>query len=688
LIFAELGIDYAALMASAPRVIGRLDRGKVLFRAPHGDLVTRKISWPRPENPRLTEVIFELRANGSQDVLPPSVHPDTGNPYTWGGPDIANGLPEMPPQLLALWENWDKLRPQLQDICPHKAAREFTPKRKVRVTAPATSVIDAFNDANDMDELLQRFGYKPTARNRYLSPNSSSGLAGVVLFDDGKAYSHHASDPFDSAHTFDAFDLWCHYEHGGNLAKAVKDAAEYLNITRSPDLVYDAEAIAHGAKVALAILPSRQNRGGPLSGIPAHLLTIPGILGLAVEYANETAFKPQPQFAVQAALALASTAMGRRWVTDQRNMTSLYFVNVGLSASGKEHAKTVIERILEAAGQGKLIGPSGYTSASGVFSALKSRPVHIAVIDEFGRFLESAKATGNQHKVDAQTALMEVFGRQTSTLYQQGFSQNGLTKDQKADLEKAVRHPSLTMLAMTTPSTLYENLSSHFVTSGFLNRFIIVESLIGRVVSRYVSDTAPPVLLLEWVVNCATAKSGDIASDSAETPPPPSLVPFAPACIPMLTAYEAVLLGLMDQYDRSGMSAMFGRTKEIAQRLALIVAVSKMEMEISPDSLQWAMDYAHFYALRTVAALGKTMSDGPFEAVCKTVLDKISSSGLKGMTERDLARAVRPFANLEPRKRREVMEALAADHGIACRQTPATAKGGRPAMVWISPDIH
>ena len=81
-----------------------------------------------------------------------------------------------------------------------------------------------------MHTLLVQYGYKPTSRNRYLSPNSSSGLAGVKLFDDGRAYSHHASDPFDSAHSFDAFELYLQYEHQGNVSKAVRKAARLLGI--------------------------------------------------------------------------------------------------------------------------------------------------------------------------------------------------------------------------------------------------------------------------------------------------------------------------------------------------------------------------------------------------------------------------------------------------------------------------
>jgi hypothetical protein len=341
-----------------------------------------------------------------------------------------------------------------------------------------------------------------------------------------------------------------------------------------------------------------------------------------------------------------------------------------------------LETLIEAAGIGSRIGPSGYTSASGVFSALVDQPCHIAIIDELGRVLQSSQASGNHHKQDAQTIIMEVFGRQTSTLRPQGYSKMGMTAKQAAEFEKVVRSPSLTIMAMTTPSTLYGGLSSRYVADGFLGRFVIVESHIGRQPSGIVKRIDPPAGLLAWADVHASAAQGDIPCDVFDIGPAPIEVPFERACHAMLRACDADMIGLMDQHEAHGLEAMFGRTKEIAQRLALIVARSKGEAAISPDSLQWAIDYATFYAMRTVAALKRSLSDGPFEAACKAVAEKIEAAGLKGITERDLARAVRPFANMEPRRRKEVLEALAADRGIVCRSDKTS---GRPRIVWLAP---
>ena len=188
-----------------------------------------------------------------------------------------------------------------------------------------------------MHSLLKQYGYKQTAKDRYLSPNSTSKLAGVKVFADGRAFSHHASDPFDSVHSFDCFELWCQYEFQGNVSKAVKEAAVFRHVKQEP--ADEAKDIAEGKKIADKIMSGIKVEADPLDNVPEHLLSVPGVLQDVVDYYSVTAIKPQPQFAVQCAIAFGSVVMGRRWVTDQRNFSSLYLLNIGETGSGKEHTK-------------------------------------------------------------------------------------------------------------------------------------------------------------------------------------------------------------------------------------------------------------------------------------------------------------------------------------------------------------
>lgn len=99
------GIDLHALYDAPDAVIvdsGRAGRGKLLYAMPFGlSLASKKVNSDG-------HTIYELRSGTSngltvQDVLPPSIHPDTGQPYRWAGRGHWTRLPMIPQPLLDLW---------------------------------------------------------------------------------------------------------------------------------------------------------------------------------------------------------------------------------------------------------------------------------------------------------------------------------------------------------------------------------------------------------------------------------------------------------------------------------------------------------------------------------------------------------------------------------------------------------
>ena len=55
-------------------------------------------------------------------------------------------------------------------------------------------------------------------------------------------------------------------------------------------------------------------------------------------------------------------------MTNYNNYTSLFLLNIGKSGTGKEHAKTVLEKLLDDTGNGQFVSGDGYSSAGAVFS--------------------------------------------------------------------------------------------------------------------------------------------------------------------------------------------------------------------------------------------------------------------------------------------------------------------------------
>ena len=81
------------------------------------------------------------------------------------------------------------------------------------------SIIAEFNARVTVQEMLEASGYKKVGK-KYLSPTSTSGLPGVSILEDGKAYSHHDGDPLNTGHAHDSFSIYATIYHNGNATKA------------------------------------------------------------------------------------------------------------------------------------------------------------------------------------------------------------------------------------------------------------------------------------------------------------------------------------------------------------------------------------------------------------------------------------------------------------------------------------
>jgi Protein of unknown function (DUF3987)/Bifunctional DNA primase/polymerase, N-terminal len=242
LAFTAIGLDLDAIVSANPyRIKGR--RGeKPIYRLPDGEnLKVVKLVWPSKEvNPKTGKpdrvTIFELRAGPVQDVLPPSIHPDTGEAYEWvsGPPAHRDDLPVLPPELLELWRNWEKLKPILEAACLWATKTQQQQKLKQTKTGQNPDVIGAYNAAYSVQQVLERNGYESVGEGRYRPPGSTHAPGVKILpATDGKperVYSHHASDVLNHESGHDAFGTFCVLEHDGDMSSAVKAAAQILKV--------------------------------------------------------------------------------------------------------------------------------------------------------------------------------------------------------------------------------------------------------------------------------------------------------------------------------------------------------------------------------------------------------------------------------------------------------------------------
>lgn len=154
------GIDLAALLSASDAVhirSGRQGRDKLLYRLPAG-VTLASINRSAAEG-------FELRCaatNGRtvQDVLPPSIHPDTGKPYQWAGNWRA--IPNAPADLLTAWRGMVHTSPAPRTLPQPTRTHRTLPKaipegeRNATLFSLARGLVQRGHDAQAVNDRLQR----------------------------------------------------------------------------------------------------------------------------------------------------------------------------------------------------------------------------------------------------------------------------------------------------------------------------------------------------------------------------------------------------------------------------------------------------------------------------------------------------------------------------------------------------
>lgn len=152
---AARGIDLAELLNAddAVQIVsGRLGRAKLLYRLPLRlrpvqSLTIKEMANVNRQEKQITVLEFRCgTADGLtvQDVLPPSIHPDTGQPYRWGGKGDWRAIPKIPAALLVAWRQ-ELVARQAARIRPKSRLSLFkgvddTPRQRIRVAQMLTHV--------------------------------------------------------------------------------------------------------------------------------------------------------------------------------------------------------------------------------------------------------------------------------------------------------------------------------------------------------------------------------------------------------------------------------------------------------------------------------------------------------------------------------------------------------------------
>ncbi len=466
-----------------------------------------------------------------------------------------------------------------------------------------------------------------------------------------------------------------------------RQAADGLQLAMTapprPHIDFNDMAVAESCSALTAFLAAKpETYEKKVSAPDDYFPDAPGVLADIVNYYHATSGNRQEGFAIQTALAIGSIVLSRSFKTSRENYSSLFLLNVAKSSTGKEHAKTIIEKILLATGQASLIAGDGYTSSGAVFSALLDRPRHISVIDEFGRYLEAGRDMkgGNHNQREANTKLMESVGRAHSIMRPPSYSTMTMNKDAANALKsRMVYNPAITLLGMATPDTLFKTLDMGAIKDGFINRFIISISDTERAVRKHKPPIDVPEKIISWI-NEVTARANINHVAASETSA--VVIEFSDAAMALQECFQQFCVDTANSLDRFHMSELPGRSNEMAMRLSLICALSRdpQATAISEADMEWSIGYIKSALLKTIECLKLSISASDFESAKKEILFDLRDKAPDGVTWTAMQKTA-PYSRHKPKDLKEILVAL-RDADLIGEEPYTTAKGGRPTQLW------
>ncbi|MEL4071687.1 bifunctional DNA primase/polymerase [Ochrobactrum sp. GPK 3] len=647
---------------------------------------------------------IELFGTGKQVAAPPSIHPDTGNPYVW-----EDGF-----------EATEALIPDLE-----------------------SSLLDRLTGQNDEEEVVydaEQLGISYAEAEEYLKELDLNewcedragwvkvGMALHHEFDGSKEAYQVWVDFSKQSRKFNSSvhrDQWRSFksnkEEVVTFASIIKAANESVYIREYESLPGEFEEdddepeqkpLTRKEIIDLFNEDDEDQDDDPskvrVSGIPDHLLTIPGVLGKAVDFYNKTSIRWQPQFAVQTCLALGAVVLGRYWRTDEQNYAHLYLVSLGDTGAGKEYAREFTSRILEACKLAPLIGPSSYASESAVLGTLRYRPRHIAILDEFGRLLGSTRDSSSTNLKDAQTTLMSAFGIGNAAIAPKAFSANGKSDKQIAqEMTSFTKRPSITILGLSTPTTFYDSLGNEALLSGFLNRFLVVASRTKKQRWRSRRDVSfdPPRALLSWIDDYALTDelhekvhddfkdvgNGDGQEEvkeigigeSVDQPEEPVTINFSDRARVRIEEIFDWIEDRKEELKATRRNDMYGRAHEITMRLSLIVALSCRAKKVDQDHINWAWDYVQFYTEQMVTMAGRMLGSNETVRLAEAIAEFITSKNGAWVPLGQINKYFPEFYAMPKRNRDEIMDRV-FELGIEAGKLKSKGGGGRAHIKYRS----
>jgi hypothetical protein len=520
---------------------------------------------------------------------------------------------------------------------------------------------DDFNQRGDVRDVLITHGWtlvRPGENEHWCRPGKSVGTSATLKA--GVFYVHSTNaTPFDPDTPYSPFGVFALLEHDGNFSKAAR-ALRRLGFgsahtqpqgrdmsksdSNTPQPVSDSLAasdlsVSDGQNEADELPKHEASDPGCF---PEHLLNVPGFIGDVMAYNLATAHREQPILALAGALTLQAVLAGRKVRDERGKRTNFYAVCVARSGAGKDHARQVNKRILEAAGADELEGHEDIASDTALMRAVEAQPAILFQLDEFGRWLQTSNDPRyHTHQFNVVSTFMKLFS-----------STSGLFKGKcYADASSSIRidQPCVSLLATSTPEHFQRGLSRDSLTDGFIARAFIFET-----------ETTPD---LRWQAQMAPEDAiVERARWWAEYTPAGCQRIWSPTVVSVDEDAKAWVMQQERRLSKASRSmpeiarVLWSRAGEKAATLALIHACSRNpdSLHISMESVRWAFELSAYLTKRMIWMAYLHVAETEYDARQKEVMRRIREHGGR-VTQSQFCLLTK---HMPIRERKEILENL------------------------------
>lgn len=425
--------------------------------------------------------------------------------------------------------------------------------------------------------------------------------------------------------------------------------------------------------------------------VAPELLPLPGLMGECMDWMLRTAQRPQPVLAMAATLSLFATALAQKVCSPSRLRTNLYLVGVAGTSAGKDHGRKCVERVLQAARLDSLIGGNEFASGAGLLARAHACPRSVFQMDEFGLMLQAIRAkTAGAHMASIIKNLMVLFSSADSVYRGAEYA------DQKMRPRQDIDHPCINLHATTTPETFFAALGSQDVTSGVLNRLLVMIAPDATVPRQDAQTEDPPAALVEWLSAVQTLQGPGM---QGLTPANPVIAHYDASAKAQINAFSDWLDAKAAQAIDPQIAMLWGRAFEHGIKLALVHAVASYAdarllletartgaLQITGRSSAWGIACARYLIERMEIELTDRMADSDFGMLVKDCVRLIKKMGRKGLTHRELGQYSARYRGSMPNVQDAVHQSMQRMDGIQLVQFPA-ATNGKVRTAWVHPSF-